>query len=108
TLNREMRRITGETLLSWGLLSEGYTEEDVKNYYWHNTGHHLGLDVHDICEREAAYEEGNCLAIEPGVYIKEWGIGFRIEDDVRVKKDGCELLSSGTDSDESIMVEVRK
>lgn len=108
TLNREMRRITGETLLEWGLLSEGYTEEDVKNYYWHNTGHHLGLDVHDICEREASYEEGNCLAIEPGVYIKEWGIGFRIEDDVRVTKDGCELLSSGTDSDESIMIEVRK
>jgi Xaa-Pro aminopeptidase len=51
-----------------------------------------------------SFAEGNCLAIEPGVYIKEWGIGFRIEDDVAVTKDGCRLLSSGTDSDESVIV----
>lgn len=107
TLNKEMRRITGETLCEWGLLESGFTEEDVKNYYWHNTGHHLGLDVHDICDREAEYAEGNCLAIEPGVYIKEWGIGFRIEDDVYVTRDGCRLLSSGTDSYESILVSVK-
>lgn len=107
TLNKEMRRIVGETLCEWGILEPGFTEEDVKNYYWHNTGHHLGLDVHDICEREAEYVQGNCLAIEPGVYIKEWGIGFRIEDDVYVTRDGCELLSSGTDSYESIIVGVK-
>ena len=102
TLNQKMRSITGETLRGWGLLNEGYTEEDVKNYYWHNTGHHLGLDVHDISDKEKAFEEGNCLAIEPGVYIKEWGIGFRIEDDVIVTADGCRLLSSGDDSRESV------
>ena len=104
TLNSLMRKITGDTLVEWGLLEEGYTEEDVKRYYWHNTGHHLGLDVHDISERGKSWEEGNCLAIEPGVYIKEWGIGFRIEDDVYVTRDGCRLLSSGTDSDESVIV----
>ena len=104
TLNKRMREITGETLMKWGLLQEGYTEDDVKKYYWHNTGHHLGLDVHDISEREKSWEEGNCLAIEPGVYIKEWGIGFRIEDDVYVTRDGCRLLSSGIDSDESIIM----
>lgn len=104
TLNKRMREITGETLMKWGLLEEGYTEDDVKKYYWHNTGHHLGLDVHDISEREKSWEEGNCLAIEPGVYIKEWGIGFRIEDDVYVTHDGCRLLSSGIDSDESIIM----
>ena len=104
SLNARMRKITGDTLVKWGLLQEGYTDEDVKNYYWHNTGHHLGLDVHDICEREKSWEEGNCLAIEPGVYIKEWGIGFRIEDDVYVTRDGCRLLSSGIDSDESIFM----
>lgn len=103
-LNKKMRRIVGESLQSWGLLEEGYTDEDVKNYYWHNTGHHLGLDVHDICDREMSFAEGNCLAIEPGVYIKEWDIGFRIEDDVAVTKDGCRLLSSGIDSDESVII----
>ena len=104
SLNARMRKITGDTLVQWGLLQEGYTDEDVKNYYWHNTGHHLGLDVHDISERDKSWEEGNCLAIEPGVYIREWGIGFRIEDDVYVTRGGCRLLSSGIDSDESIIM----
>ena len=81
---------------------EIYEDEDVKGYYWHNTSHHLGLDVHDICDREAKFEAGNCLAVEPGVYIKEWGMGFRIEDDVYVTSDGCILLSSGEDSEESV------
>ena len=104
TLNELMRKITGETLFSWGLLPEGYTDEDVRGYYWHNTSHHLGLDVHDISIREDLFVKGNCLAVEPGVYIKEWGIGFRIEDDVLVTEDGCRLLSSGIDSDESVMI----
>ncbi len=102
TLNAEMRKIAGEHLREWGLLEEGFTDEDVKRYYWHNTSHHLGLDVHDICDREKAFEEGNCLAVEPGVYIKEWGIGFRIEDDVAVTSGGCRLLTSGEDSKESV------
>ena len=74
----------------------------MKRYYWHNTSHHLGLDVHDICDREAPFVCGNCLAVEPGVYIREWGIGFRIEDDVYVTEDGCRLLSSGEDSEGSV------
>lgn len=104
TLNELMRKITGEALLSWGLLKEGFTDDDVKEFYWHNTSHHLGLDVHDISDRKAKFSEGNCLAVEPGVYIKPWGIGFRIEDDVLVTKDGCRLLSSGDDSDASVFV----
>lgn len=102
SLNSEMRKIAGDRLVSWGLLEEGYTDDDVKNYYWHNTAHHLGLDVHDISDREAPFAKGNCLAVEPGVYIREWGLGFRIEDDVQVTDDGCRLLSSGDDSEESI------
>lgn len=57
----------------------------------------MGLDVHDTSFREEPLREGNCLAVEPGVYVKEWGIGFRIEDDVLVTANGCELLSSGND-----------
>lgn len=102
TLNKEMKRITGERLHEWGLLNDEYTDDDIKEYYWHNTSHHLGLDVHDISDKDKAFEEGHCLAVEPGVYIKEWGIGFRIEDDVFVTGKGCRLLSSGDDSEESI------
>ena len=104
-LNAHMKGIAYKWLLNEGLIqmkSDGEENDAniVSEYYWHNTSHHMGLDVHDISVREEPLKEGNCLAVEPGVYIKEWGIGFRIEDDVLVTSDGCELLSSGYDEPE--------
>ncbi len=104
-LNLIVRKVCGDWLVQEGLLDVNYTDEDVARYYWHNTGHHLGLDVHDVCIKDAPFEAGNVLAIEPGVYIEEWGIGFRIEDDILVTADGCRLLSSGCDSLEDFVFE---
>ena len=92
-----LKWLQNEGLIQLSSSGEGNDDNIVADYYWHNTSHHMGLDVHDISVREEPFKEGNCLAVEPGVYIKEWGIGFRIEDDVLVTKDGCELLSSGKD-----------
>ena len=103
-LNSQMYDIAGKWLAGQGLIPDNFTNEDVKCYYWHNTSHYLGLDVHDVGPRDTAFEEGNCLAVEPGVYIPEWNIGFRIEDDLLVTKDGCQLLSSGCGSPEGIIV----
>ena len=33
------------------------------------------------------------FTVEPGIYIAEEGIGIRIEDDVLVTADGCEVLT---------------
>lgn len=54
-------------------------------YFPHGTSHFLGLDVHDIGNRYLKIEENMCFTIEPGIYIREEGIGIRIENDFIVK-----------------------
>ena len=103
-LNSQMYDIAGKWLAGQGLIPDNFTEEEVRRYYWHNTSHYLGLDVHDVGPRDKEFEAGNCLAVEPGVYIPEWNIGFRIEDDLLITENGCLLLSSGKDDPEGIIV----
>ena len=90
----------------------------------HKTGHWLGLDVHDVGVYQHGEDNwhilqpGNVLTVEPGIYISpyikpasrevdevtieqppvdpKWhGIGVRIEDDVLVTENGCEILTAG-------------
>jgi Xaa-Pro aminopeptidase len=82
--------------------------EAYKRFYMHRTGHWLGMDVHDVGDyklddRWRLLEPGMTLTIEPGLYIpagskgvakKWWDIGIRIEDDVLVTKEGCEVLTA--------------
>lgn len=91
-----------------GSLDEALEEEHFKDYYVHNTGHWLGLDVHDVGEYEIdghsrVLEPGMVLTVEPGIYIPEsatavaetWrGMGIRIEDNVAVTKDAADVLTS--------------
>lgn len=104
-LNSQMYDIAGKWLAEQGLINDNFSKDDVLAYYWHNTSHFLGLDVHDVGSRDSVFAEGNCLAVEPGVYIPEWGVGFRIEDDVVLTTDGCRLLSSGVDNLEGIIAD---
>lgn len=67
---------------------------DVDKYYYHGIGHPLGLDVHDFRRRDKTIQENNVYTVEPGLYIKEEGIGIRIEDNVWVTKNGLINLSS--------------
>jgi Xaa-Pro aminopeptidase len=98
-------------MLDLGILKGDYEEalekETYKRFYVHNTGHWLGLDVHDVGEytidgHSRELEPGMVLTVEPGLYIrpddsrvrKQWrGIGIRIEDDVLVTRDGPDILS---------------
>lgn len=61
----------------------------------HGIGHRVGLEVHDVHQETAnlPLEAGDVVAIEPGVYLKEEGIGIRIEDMVLVTGQGAVLLS---------------
>lgn len=86
-----------------GLIESG----DYRRFYMHRTGHWLGLDVHDAGEYKQGeawtpLAPGMALTVEPGLYIRPAedvphalaGIGIRIEDDVLVTADGCEVYTS--------------
>lgn len=69
--------------------------KDVRDYYWHSVSHQLGLDCHDIDGGlGATLEKGNVITNEPGLYIEDENIGIRIEDDLLITEDGCEVLST--------------
>lgn len=66
----------------------------IRKYYPHAVSHHLGLDVHDVADYSFSLAEGNVITVEPGIYIPEWNIGVRIEDDILITQTGYKNLSA--------------
>ena len=63
------------------------------DYFIHGTGHHLGLETHDITP-DAPLKQGAVITIEPGIYIPDEKLGVRIEDNILITRDGSKNLSS--------------
>lgn len=111
-------------LLTEGMVELGLLKGDPKKlieekkymqFYMHNLGHYLGIDVHDAGKyyfngESRPAEVGMVMTIEPGLYIspdtsripegfnqdipeKYLGIGVRIEDDVCVTENGARVLT---------------
>lgn len=66
-----------------------------RRYFPHAVSHFLGLDTHDVGDYRQPLAAGMVLTVEPGIYIREEGLGVRIEDNVVITKTGCEVLSAG-------------
>ncbi len=106
-------QVATEGMIDLGILKssldEALEEEHFKAFYVHNTGHWLGLDVHDVGEYEIdghsrVLEPGMVLTVEPGIYVPPsatsvdeiWrGLGIRVEDNVVVTRGEADILSSG-------------
>ncbi|MBW4049666.1 MAG: M24 family metallopeptidase, partial [Proteobacteria bacterium] len=91
-----------------------------RRFYMHRTSHWMGMDVHDCGEYTEPGEApqtlpdgttrpasrvlrpGMVMTIEPGLYIRAAAdvpaafhdIGIRIEDDVLIRDNSCEVLTA--------------
>jgi Xaa-Pro aminopeptidase len=114
-------RVLAQGMLDTGLLDKNkvgslddvIAKDDYRQFYMHRTGHWIGMDVHDVGEyREPGatgdgekpwrvLHPGMALTVEPGIYVRPapgvpeeyWNIGIRIEDDVMITDNGCDVLS---------------
>lgn len=110
-----------EGLLRVGLITDKESQQ-YRVWFPHGTSHWLGMNVHDVGERDEPFQPGMVLTVEPGLYIREEAlddmrrtsgnekfltaiepalkkyknIGVRIEDDVVVTETGYELLSKAS------------
>lgn len=97
--NKEVGLLWEEEHVRLGL----YTMRDVKQeskgsplwkrYFWHGTSHSIGLDVHDRFDPAVEFGPGMVLSCEPGIYIREEGVGIRLENDVLITAKGPVNLS---------------
>ena len=90
-LNDLCKKVLAEGLMAIGKIE---SEEEIGTYYMHGVSHHLGIDTHDCTDpRQLELAPGMVITDEPGLYIDDEEIGIRIEDDLLITEDGCEVLS---------------
>lgn len=89
-INQTTYQLMEKEMIKLGL----FTQQDVDNqdpekplyrkYLMHGVAHHVGLDCHDNLDKYDPFAPGMVLTCEPGLYIREEGIGIRLEDDILI------------------------
>ncbi|MEE4194140.1 MAG: M24 family metallopeptidase, partial [Anaerolineae bacterium] len=89
--NQVCREVCFEGLQALGIIDDF---SRIQEYVWHGVAHHIGLDTHDVGGYAEPMAENMVFTVDAGIYVREWGVGLRIEDNVLVTADGCENLSA--------------
>lgn len=103
-LNEQANELIAEACVRLGLIDD---KADYRRYYMHGIGHPLGLDTHDLFDRNTPLAPGQVITVEPGIYIQEEQLGVRIEDDVLVTDEGYCVLSQHIPKEVSELEEIR-
>ena len=103
TINKINKKVFGmmeEEFVKLGLFTQAEADQQDKNtyplvrkYFMHNIGHFMGIDTHDVGDRDVVFEEGMVASCEPGIYIPEEGIGVRIETDMLIAAPPIDLMA---------------
>ena len=98
TYHQQVGEVVEQELLGLGLLDRTDLKHQLpeqpayKKYFMHGTSHHLGLDTHDVGNVFRKFEAGMVFTIEPGIYIREEGLGMRLENNYVIRENGLEDL----------------
>lgn len=117
SVHRSALNVIIDGIKELGLLSQSRDEildqGLYKRFYMHKTGHWLGADVHDVgpyfdqSGKPVPLQNNMVFTVEPGIYIPDEpdipeefrGIGIRIEDDVIIRDNDPEIVTSAVPTD---------
>jgi len=91
--HEEVGKIMTSELTGLGLLDRDAVEKQdperplYKKYFPHGTSHFLGIDVHDVGHSWKPIQAGMVFTVEPGIYIREEGLGIRLENNLFIGAD---------------------
>jgi len=120
-IHERAQAVVGRELMKLGLVTRNVPEQS-EWYLFHGPGHPLGLQTHDVYDRQRTFEPKMVFTNEPGVYVRKDdvvasdvfrklstseqqsiraaldrydGIGVRIEDDVLITASEPKMMSAG-------------
>ena len=90
-LRKETTDLIAKEIVKLKLVTEAdlkRSPELVLKYFPHGVSHSLGIDVHDVGDRNTLLAPGMVLTCEPGIYIMEESLGIRLENDILITESG--------------------